>query len=448
MGGPGWGRGAAAVCDTFGAPSTNRGRAGELDVQKWSAGRMEPKTPTADGFSLGIGKATLPPCRPGLPPQVFPDNDALICNASADIASNHLLVAVAAQNYGQNSYRIRQPFDFAGRTGKIVFDAEGFMGNRLWGWISVAVTPDPTAVPSFAVGNMGVMNDEGAVVPRAGIDVEFQDDCAGMLPPPVIGVRMVNVFQDYKDTQIAPMPRTCTPTKQGRLNHFEIDLSQTKIDVYATPFSADGKTYGPPKLLFSSAINLPFSRGYVTMSVHNHATLKYTNEMTDAWIARWDNVGFDGPVVSNTREYEAPDSLHPSGNPAGTELDVGYRVADIAKGPSATLHLPGVNLDGAAAARLAFSMWYPAERDSRPHTFAEYVLKYRFNGGTWRDRPLTPSEIANLNSTNNQGAVTQTADVMLSDLHAGDNTLEFVSVNMGQGYPPLVANIDLVLTTK
>ena len=34
------------------------------------------------------------------------------------------MTAVAMQNYGVNSYMIRQPFDFAGRTGKIVFDVD------------------------------------------------------------------------------------------------------------------------------------------------------------------------------------------------------------------------------------------------------------------------------------------------------------------------------------
>lgn len=58
------------------------------------------------------------------------------------------MVAVGAQNYGQNSYRIRQPFDFAGRTGKIVFDADATVENRLIGWVSVQVTEDPVNAPT------------------------------------------------------------------------------------------------------------------------------------------------------------------------------------------------------------------------------------------------------------------------------------------------------------
>jgi len=47
-----------------------------------------------------------------------------------------------------------------------------------------------------------------------------------------------------------------------------------------------------------------------------------------------------------------------------------------------------------------------------------------------------------------QGAIGQMLDVPLSDLVAGDNTLELVTKNVPQNYPPAVLNIDLVLETK
>jgi hypothetical protein len=39
-------------------------------------------------------------------------------------------------------------------------------------------------------------------------------------------------------------------------------------------------------------------------------------------------------------------------------------------------------------------------------------------------------------------------DVPVSDLVAGDNTVEFVTSNVPQSYPPLVANVDLILITN
>src|SRR5262245_58383640 len=147
---PGCGLAAAAFCETFDAPAQARGRAGELDVARWSGSRLGNLLVTG-ADNTGIGPATIPACRSDLPAKVLPPQDAVVCAANADLPSRHLLMAVASQNYGQNSYRIRQPFDFAGRTGKIVFDAEAYIIGSLYGWVSVEVVEDPTSAPSFAI---------------------------------------------------------------------------------------------------------------------------------------------------------------------------------------------------------------------------------------------------------------------------------------------------------
>jgi hypothetical protein len=450
---PGCGFPLAAFCDTFDAPSANKGRAGELDVSKWSAGRMKPQGPTGGGLAIGISKATVSGCRAGLRAEVFPDGDTLVCDPSPSIASNHLLVAVGAQNYGQNSYRIRQPFDFAGRTGKISFDAEAYVISGLLGYISVAVTQDPMSIPSYGAGAKGTSNDEGAIIPRNGFEVVMQNTCGGWFPPPVVGMRMFNVFHDSVPTYTTPPdPPVCVSTAEGKLNHFEIEVAEDKVTVSASPVSADGKTFGALKQLYTAAVKLGFSRGYVIISVHNHATIKYSHDNGfgathpyDSWIARWDNVGFDGPVIDETREYEAPDSLTMGMDNAQPVTNVGYRVADSAMGPSGSLKFHGVDLDGVKSARLALSTWY---LNSPFDAVSKFVLHYRWNGGMWRDRPVNAEEIATLTSGNNQGAIAQTIDLVLSDLKSGDNTLEFTTTNVPQNYPPAVANVDLVLSLK
>src|SRR5262249_4756843 len=95
-------------------------------------------------------------------------------------------------------------------------------------------------------------------------------------------------------------------------------------------------------------------------------------------------------------------------------------------------------------ARLSLSSWYLTD-SAKPEDF---VLSYRFNGKAWRDRPLTTGELANLTGSHSQGQLGQIIDVAPSDLVDGDNTLELTTKNVPQGYPPAVANIDLVLTTK
>jgi len=455
-GGPGCGLAAAAFCDTFDAPAKTNGRAGELDSRRWSAGRLAPQLPSGNGCAIGIGPGTLPTCRDGLPKQVYPDKDSLICDPMPGTDGGHLLVVTAAQNYGQNSYRIRQPFDFAGRTGKVVFDAEGFTIGGLLGWISLEITEDPVNAPCFSVGAAGVNNNEGSLVPRNAVEIQFQNQCGGYSSTPAVSLSMIDVLHEYQDTILAPKTPTCVATERNRLNHFEIAISQTHIEVSATPFSTDGKSFGPSQVLYSTDANVPFSRGWVQITTHNHATLKYSGpnsgfgapESLDDWTARWDNVGFDGPVVSGFREYEIADSLTPGTNAwnrMGPIVNVGYLMGDAKDPPKNVLHFSDVDTNDVESARLSLSGWYLNQSDKPLDT---YVLRYRLNGKTWRERPFTAGELGLLGGTHTQGQLGQIIDVPVGDLVQGDNTLEFTTVNVPQNYPPIAANIDLVLSTK
>jgi hypothetical protein len=395
------------------------------------------------------------PCRAGLPAQVAPDGDTLICDANATIASPHLLVAVAAQNYGENSYRIRQPFDFTGRTGKIVFDAEALPGGLL-GWVSIEVTDEPIPVPGFSVGRQAsppYANDEGSVFPKNGFEVHFNGD-----GPAGGALSLVALFSDYVETDRTGTNLVAVPAEWGKLNRFEIDVSQEKLEVYATPPSADGTTFAPKQRIFSQAVSLPFSRGYVHITTHNHATMKYTApgsafqngfENLDAWIARWDNVGFDGPVIPGWREYEVADPLTPaqltgSGSPI-SGLNTGFAVPDVDSGKTATLHFESVDPGGMTRARVTMASWYCLGCGPPVEPFA---LKYRMNGHAWHDRALSPGELAYFTSGGSQGALGQVLDVPIGELVPGSNTLELVSVNVPQNYPPGVANVDLVLDSN
>lgn len=398
------------------------------------------------GAATPIGLATIRPCRSGLPHQALPPFDTLVCNASDIIASTHLMVAVGAQNYGQNSYRIRQPFDFAGRTGKIVFDADATVESALIGWVSVEVVEDPTNAPTFMLASG---NDESGAVPRNAIELQFQNNCVNGEAPGV-GLRMVQIYTNYRPTtHWPPDSAPCVPTQRDHLNRFEVRLSQQNVEVWATPASADGRSFPSAVLMYSTPVNLSFSRGYVSITTHNHASLKYSeNNAMDAWVTRWDNVGFDGPVIAHWREYEVADSLTPAsyaGDRSVAAVSVGYLVADAADGPAQTLRLRNVDKTNAISARLSVSAWYLTSADfgADPPSF---VLRYRFNGNAWRERRLDTGELGVLAVGN--GQIGQMLDVALSDLVQGDNTLEFVSSNVPRSYPPFVQNIDLVVQTE
>jgi len=461
LGDPGCGLDHAAFCDTFDAPATHHGRAGELDAAFWTAGREYPTFASTGERVIGIGGAAIPHCRAGIPDLVFTDQDTLVCDATATLNSSHLMVAVAAQNYGQNGYRIRQPFDLADRTGTIVFDAAVEPMSGLLGWMSLAITDDPIAVPSYAVFG----NDEGTAIPRDALELLFSDVNAGGFT-----VRSAHVFDHYRDTVYSPADPPRIATDAGRVHRIVVHVSQRHVEVAISPASADGVTFGPAETVFSSDIALPFARGYVQLSVHNHASLKYSGPgsgfgfetAVDAAVARIDNVGFDGPVLAVGREYEVPDSLTPIAhgdfhdpyNPTDRGQNVGYVAPDVGGGPPAVLHLRDVDLAGATRARLSLSCLYDINHDAR-----DYTLSYRVNGGGWHDHRFSSDELAlaapgpvvvtaagePVGQPKIQGLYDHVLDVPLAELQPGDDTLEVVTRNVPQGYPPVVANLNLVI---
>lgn len=328
--------------------------------------------PTADGNAVAIGTATIPPCRVGLPDKVLPDQDTLVCDTIGSIHSNHLLTAAAAQNYGQSSHRIRQPFDFAGRTGRIVFDATAVPGGLL-GWISVAVTGEPTEAPSYT----RIQNEENGALPRNALEIHFNQNCQR---DDQFSASYIIVYDDYVQHLITVDQPHCVSMRPDALNHFQIDVSRDHVRVAASPVSDDGVTFAPVEVLAESDIALPFSRGWVQLNTHNHASLKYSDNTRDAWIARWDNVGFDGPVLTGWREASIPDAFTAG---ADGRRSIGYRLDDAATGPGQSLSFTAIDPAGATQARIVATTWMHLDWG----TPADFVLHYRLNGGadhTWQ----------------------------------------------------------------
>ena len=425
-----------AFCDTFDAKTSTPGpRTGDLDPARWSVGRISPQLPTGSPSVISIPAATIPACRSGVGTSVFPNEDMLICDANDQIGSAHVLMAVAAQNYGQNSQRIRQPFDFAGRTGKVVFDMEAYAENTLLGWAAIEISEDPTPTPSFPDFEYGPL-------PRNGLQIQFTP-CD---PYEGVGVREVRTFKDFVKTGIEPTfsdLQACPTAEKGKLNHIELRLSKTSLEVYASDVSPDGSSYPNFRLIYTADIDLPFERGYVTLTGHNHATLKYSDHAIDAWLVRWDNVGFDGPVVSNHREYSLPDSLTPINN--GERVNIGYKVpAD--EGAPAVLEFSDVDPSDVESAKLAFTVYYPACYNEAE--CLAYNVRYRVNGGAYHDRIPDAGELGVMLLANQQGCLNQVIELDPSELVAGTNTIELAAPTIPQSYPPAVANVDLVLTTR
>ena len=127
----------------------------------------------------------------------------LVCDPTATIPTRHVLATAAAQNYGLATYRIRQPFDFAGRTGTIKLDVD-LTNNGLGGWPALdhrARIPSPA--PSFDWQERG----SG---PRNGVEIEFG---TGWCNTPHTLEAIVYTFADYLQTVARPVVRLRDPAR-------------------------------------------------------------------------------------------------------------------------------------------------------------------------------------------------------------------------------------------
>jgi hypothetical protein len=470
---------APAFCDTFEAPPRPAGgRAGELDPARWSGVRGGPWGHASLADAFAVGPALVPECRAGRTGTlVLPGDDALICDPTAQIPTRHLLTATAAQNYGLSTYRIRQPFDFAGRTGTIKLDLEIASG---WGWPAIVIAQDPSAAPSLDW-------EERGSGPQNGVEVEFDGGWCGAYDT----IRPnLYLFRDHVQTGPVGKSDDCSlyaTTAPGALNHVEIYLTQQHLEVWASDASPDGVAFPHFHLLWAGDVDLPFTRAYVSLVGRNHATIKYWAGAS--WIGRWDNVGFDGPEVTTWREHSVPEPLtvthglpgckiggvcewrgqtiadHPDDDSVCSEScdfdgegrNVGY-VVPRSDEPPARLTIPGVRLDGVVGARLSLAADYPwFEWGGMFPAPTQLDLRHRLNGGPWHDRFISDVEVnafANyfpdvLTGPGGAGLLNQMITLDPAELREGDNVLELSTSGTWTGdYRVGVVGVDLVLSTS
>ncbi|HEY4187518.1 MAG TPA: hypothetical protein VGP07_20745 [Polyangia bacterium] len=472
-----------AFCDTFETGPSQGGRAGELDPAHWSVVRGSPYNSASFDDAFGIGPALIGTCRADLSnARVLPDSDVLICDPIATIPTRHVLATTAAQNYGLSTYRIRQPFDFTGRMGTIKLDID-LSNNGLGGWPALILAEDPSAAPSFDWQERG----SG---PRNGIEIEFG---TGWCNTPHTLEPIIYTFADYLQTSFIPSFDCAIAhamTAPDSLNHVEIYLTQTHVEVWTSDASPDGVTFPNLHLLWAGDVALPFSRGYVSLALRNHATMKYW--LGSAALARWDNVGFDGPVVTGWRDYSAPDSLTPTQGLSGCTMNgpacqwegdvipaypsddgrvlcaqtactydgqgrnVGYVIPNLDESVApVALHFSGVTRGDATRARLILAAeypWFSWNNVFPPPT--QLDLRFRVNGGAWHDRFITTVE-ANAfidfspdlgGAGAGAGLLNQAIDVDPAELQDGDNLVELQADGTWTGsYRVAVTGVDLVL---
>jgi hypothetical protein len=420
-----------AFCETFDAPAGNGNRSGDLNGTVWGVSRA------LGGINFGQGQynSTSPTMmdRCGQNVLVQPPNDVAICNGR--------LVEAQTDQGGVTSLAIypKQPFDFAGRTGTVVFDVSDDSHGNHRAWPEFWMTDKPVPAPFTHFSSL-------QQVPFNGFGVRFAAFCPPSPPgDPGCGVRFVcqnepldvpvitvdsavvvssyvsnDSFTDINVGTIAVNPVDCVKASSGPgdMNHFELRIAQSGIEVYAT----DAGTLAPLKKIATIGnVTLPLTHGLIWIEdVHYNGNKEGPDQGTHTFT--WDNVGFDGPLLARDLAFDVPDRLAPmSGGYAGL-LNLGWGVFQNDPQPLTLTVTDVYNVDKASAALLTFN--YYAENP--------VTLSYRVNTGAWHDEPWPFGACC--------GTKTLAVPVPLSEVQVGNNTIQFKTTDGIE-----ISNIDLIL---
>ena len=340
------------------------------------------------------------------------DNDSFICGQQFG-ESNHWMEGMADGGaYVLNSLRARQPFDFAGRTGNVVFDVDAKTEGSHSFWPEVWLTDEPVQGPhqDFPGTHM---------YPRNGIEFLFNADWCPGATQSHNALRQIVVFNNYQPTIYDFLYSPCFTTQDDMANHFALQISSNHIDVWAS--DAGGGNF--QKVVGTDVATLPLTRGYLSFQHAQYAADKFNS--TDTMTYHWHALGFDGPVLPADRGYEVRDALQKQ--PDGT-INLGYQT------PTTTFSLPNVDLTHVAKAYLTYDVyWF-----SSPKT-----LKATINGV---DRAVSdPNPDWQRFGSYQWRYIVQ--PVALSDLHPGTNTVAIKNTGCSDQCPT-VANIDLELVVN
>jgi hypothetical protein len=458
---PGCGLDAAAFCETFDTPHPG-GRGGEIDETRFAFSRYHrdriaaytfPPESNISAYSNPHG----PPLLCGEPfSDVVPPNDVRVCGGHLEEMFND------AGGIPINSFMVRQPFDFTGRTGAVMFDVDakrndGWDGHG-W-WLEVWITEHPAPIPYHDAPTI-----QSSPRNAIGFQISAGDAFEDLTVATISGLAVVRDGEFVRDILVSEDGSAGSEELDGAyfkvqdqaLNRFRIELSQDEIRIFSSDHDA------PDDLRLAAhatELGLTFSTGYVHFQhVHYNAGKTPTSlcqcvndEKTaclpdcscamcadfpngffasQAQTYRWDNIAFDGPVHPAPRAYDVPDSLRdwsfPDGDVFVHRVDLGYHwpgPTDLAPGRG-TLELHDVDPTDAAHATFNFNAGAAASAE----------IRFRFNGGTWQSAVFVAPDPEPVDLLR-----TYSAAVPIADLRAGTNTVELEST------ADFYSNLDLTI---
>jgi hypothetical protein len=421
---------APAFCETF-ETSAPGGRGGDIDERTWSFARYAHlveyhwvRQPAHTYPADFLFPATF--CGKSFA-DILPEQDVRICSGvGVDATVSQQLDEVLDDQgaFAINSMRIRQPFDFANRTGTIAWDVDGKVNPLNSGhgwWITLWITEEPIPIP-FVDG------DTVHSVPSKSVSFDFRNgaDCpedSTNWQNGIDGVGVTDNYQiihSYPSFQLDQSAARCFKVADAHLNHFELRISSTTAELWVSDFD------DPASFQLRTTVHdlgLTFTRGYVHLQ-HGQFNAALDGNVTPSQTFRWDNIGFDGPVLPTPRAYDVLDNGAPNLNGGGVLL--GW---DLRGGQTQSFPFHGVDLTGVD--RASFNV----DIQCAPGD----TFEYRVNG----QAPHT-FEIPTSNGIGG-GVHGFSLPVPLAELARGDNTVEVRFPTPMQDRS--IANVDLTLDT-
>jgi hypothetical protein len=384
-----------AFCDPLNQPTANGPdvRSGDLDGVVWGVSRgTSSDNPTQGAYQYWQG-TTSSVC--GQTVTFGSPSDIRICNGAL---FETVTDGGAATTLGMYP---RQPFDIAGRTGAVAFDvsADGLCGHCAWP--AFEYTDQPVPAPNNSTSG-----------PRNGFGFTFNSvgTCASASQE---GVGNMWVTSNYVSSFVPLDNLGCVNSgvAGGPLNHVEIRMSASHVEVWATDAGASNL-----HAIGSANLSMPLTRGLVWMEDQHYNANKASTQGTHTF--EWANFGFDGPVLPRDLGFDVRDGGTPD---SGGGRSLGYLCQ-----PTCRVNIPGVTSAGLSAAQgalLEFT-WAP----SRPE-----ALNYSFNGHPPHSFPWPYGSTAGLH--------TIAIPLIVSELQSGSNALTIDA----SGDLWDLANIDVIL---
>jgi hypothetical protein len=424
-----------AFCETFNQPAGIGNRAGGLNGTLWGVSRNTGQS----GIGGGIADDWTAPVAAnqcGQQVSVSADKDVTICNGQLSETSNDGGTVSSLAIYP------KQPFDFAGRTGTVVFDVSDNSQGTHAAWPEFWMTDKPVPDPF-------VHNTTWYSVPQNGFGLRFGSVCKGQsgcgfwcahaqaasADPNAyyVTVDSAVVVRNYVPEDLSYLTTGASfkvnavgcvkeATGPGNNNHVELRISQNEIDVYATDAGTMSPLY---EIATITNANLTLTRGLIWLGDGHYNGDKFNTQRTNTFT--WDNVGFDGPILPRDLAFDVPDALVPGimqQDTVDTGLQLGYDVP--ADGTSLKLTVPEVyNVAKAQAGLLTLNY-----TSTTPVT-----LSYSLNGNAWHTVPW-PFPAGNGVTSWQTIAI----PISLAEVVTGNNTLELKT-----SAASLVSNLDLIM---